>query len=195
MTFPEITGPEAPEDYCFEVTLGEEQELRQIDETHAEVFYTEPAHIAFAITAALAHDVEGTAVSTSLAVIQPNVVVLTVHHRAGNPAAGGAPFDYPIVNGAGWKGGSISVEIEGPPDESELKAKPSLSAAEEPAPQCDVPALQGRTLKAARRALEHADCRLGPVHGKHRRGAKVVRQYRRYGAVLPAGTAVGVRLA
>jgi len=195
MIFPTIQGPEGPEDYCWEVNLFEGQELRQIDETHAGVFYTEPPeHHAFEITAELAHDAVGTEVPTSLEVIQPNLIVLTVHHRAGNPAAGGAPFDYPVVAGAGWEGGFISVEIKGPPDESELKAKPSPPIAEEPAPQCDVPALQGRTLKAARRALEHADCRLGPVHGRHRRGAKVVKQYRRYGAVLPAGTEVGVRL-
>lgn len=194
MNFPEITGSEDPEDYCWEVQLAEGQELRQIDETHAEVFYAS-GHEAFGIEADSAHDADGASVPTTLAVTAPNLFTLTVHHRAGNPAAGGAPFDYPITSGPGWEGGFISVEVKGPPDESELKPKPAPAIAEEPAPQCDVPALQGRTLKAARRALEHADCRLGPVHGRHRRGAKVVKQYRRYGAVLPAGTEVGVKLA
>jgi hypothetical protein len=193
-TFPDIHGPEDPEDYCWEVQLEEGQELRQIDEMRAGVFYTEPEHSAFGITAMRASDAVGTEVPTSLEVIQPNLIVLTVHHRAGNPAAEGAPFDYPVIAGAGWEGGFISVEIKGPPDELELKPKPVPPVAE-PAPKCNVPALQGRTLKAARRALEHADCRLGPVRGRHRRGAKVVKQYRRYGAVLPAGTEVGVKLA
>jgi hypothetical protein len=195
MTFPEINGPEDPEEYCWEVELFEGQELRQIDDQSAAVYY-ESGHRAFAIEAAEAHDAVGKEVPTSLAVVQPNAIVLTVHHRAGNPATGGAPFTYPISNGPGWEGGFESIEIQGPPDESELKPQPAAAPiAEEPPPQCNVPALQGRTLKAARRALEHADCRLGPVRGRHRRGARVVKQYRRYGAVLPAGTEVGVRLA
>lgn len=194
MTFPDIQGPEDPEDYCWEVELFEGQELRQLDETHAEVFYTESGHSAFEITTELAHDAVGTEVPTSLEVIQPNLIVLTVHHRAGNPLAEGAPFAYPITSGPGWEGGFESVEIKGPPDESELKPIPVLPS-EEPAPRCSVPALQGRTLRASRRALRHADCRLGPIRGEHRRGAKVVKQYRRYGAVLPAGTEVGVKLA
>jgi len=194
MIFPTIQGPEDPEDYCWEVQLFEGQELRQIDETHAEVFYTEPEHQAFGITAELARDAVGTEVPTSLEVIQPNLIVLTVHHRASNPAAERAPFDYPITSGPGWEGGFESVEIKGPPDESELKKQPAPLVAEEPSPTCNVPALQGLTLRAARRALDHADCRLGPVRGRHRRGARVVKQYRRYGAVLPAGTEVGVKL-
>jgi hypothetical protein len=46
----------------------------------------------------------------------------------------------------------------------------------------------------ARRALRQAHCTLGPVHGKRGRGAKVLEQYRRVGKLLPAGTAVGVKL-
>lgn len=193
MTFPMINGPEGPEDYCWEVQLYEGQELRQIDDRNAAVYY-ESGPQAFGIEANEAHDAEGATVPTTLAVTAPNLITLTVHHRAGNPAAGGAPFDYPISDGPGWEGGFQTVVIQGPPDESELKPKFSPPVAEEPAPQCDVPALQGRTLKAARRALEHADCRLGPVRGKRSRGARVVKQYRRYGAVLPAGTEVGVKL-
>jgi hypothetical protein len=187
MTFPAIHGPEDPEDYCWEVKLFEGQELRQMDETHAGVFYTAPPeHQAFGITAELAHDVVGTEVPTSLDVIQPNLIVLTVHHRAGNPAAGGAPFVYPVSSGVGWEGGFVTVIVhlleESPPPVVEQ------------ALTCAVPGLRGISLKAARKKLRLAHCRLGPVHGERRRGAKVVRQYRRYGAVLPAGTEVGVKL-
>jgi hypothetical protein len=188
MGFPEITGPEGPEDYCFEVTLNEEQELQQIDDQTVQVFQS-GGFPSFTITAEKAHDAEGATVPTTLAKTGRNIVTLTVHHREGNPAAGGAPFDYPVVGGVGWEGGFQTVEVQMSPT-TEQTAAPQTSA-----PKCDVPALQGRTLKAARRALEHADCRLGPVHGRHRRGAKVVKQYRRYGAVLPAGTEVGVKLA
>ena len=188
MTFPEITGPEGPEDYCFEVTLSEEQELRQINDQTVQIFES-GGFPSLTITAEKAHDADGTTVPTTLAKTGRNVVTLTVHHREGNPAAGGAPFDYPVTGGPGWEGGFQTVEVQMSP------ATEQTAAPQTPAPQCDVPALQGRTLKAARRALEHADCRLGPVHGRHRRGAKVVKQYRRYGAVLPAGTEVGVKLA
>ncbi|HET7588618.1 MAG TPA: hypothetical protein VFK14_00315 [Solirubrobacterales bacterium] len=195
MSFGSIHGPEDPEDYCFEVDLSEGQELRQIDDQHAEVSYLD-GHRAFGIEVEPAHDAIGTAVPTTLLVAQPNIITLTVHHRAGNPSTGGTPFDYPVVSGPGWEGGLQVDEVKGPPDEAELKAMaPTPAPAEEPPPRCDVPALQGRTLKAARRALERADCRLGPVRGGHRRGARVVKQYRRHGAVLPAGARVGVKLA
>jgi hypothetical protein len=188
MAFPAITGPEGPEDYCFEVTLSEEQELQQIDDQTVQVFES-GGFPSFTITAEKAHDAEGATVPTTLAKTDRNVVTLTVHHREGNPAAGGAPFDYPVVGGAGWEGGFQTFEVQMPPA-TEQTAPP-----QPPAPQCNVPALQGRTLRAARRALQHANCRLGPIRGEHRRGAKVVKQYRRYGAVLPAGAEIGVKLA
>jgi len=195
MTFQAIQGPEGPEDYCWEVTLYEGQELRQVNETEAKVFY-DSGHEAFSIKAMSAHDAIGTTVPTTLMVTDPNLIVLTVHHRAGNPAASGAPFDYPVVAGEGWEGGFQSVEVKGPPDESELKPKPTPPPAEEvPTPMCEVPALQGRTLRGARRALLRSGCALGPVRGKRSRGARVVKQYRGFGKVLPAGTVVGVKLA
>lgn len=195
MSFPTINGHEDPEDFCWEVTLYEDQELRQIDDTHAGVYY-EDGPRAMLITAGPAHDSEGIAVPTTLAVTGANLITLTVHHRVGNPAAGGAPFDYPVIAGAGWEGGFQTFEVKGPPDESELKPKPPPPPAEEaPAPMCEIPALQGRILKGARRALLRSGCALGPIRGERRRGARVVKQYRRFGKVLPAGTAVGVRLA
>jgi hypothetical protein len=197
MTFPAIQGPEGAEDYCWEVKLGEGQELRQIDDQHAAVFYAEPEVQAFGIEAAPAHDAEGTAVPTTITVSGENLITLTVHHRAGNPAAGGTPFHYPVVAGLGWEGDFHTELIQGPPDESELRKPPPAPAppAETPAPRCQVPSLDGRSLRAARRALRRANCDLGPVRGERARGARIVKQYRPPGKTFPADTAVGVKLA
>lgn len=196
MSFPNIHGSEDPEDYCWEVVLYEGQELRQMSETEAAVFY-ESGHEAFRIIAEHAHDAIGTDVPTTLAVTAPDVITLAVHHRDGNPAADGAPFDYPITQGEGWEGGEREpVLIKGPPDEAELKARASSPppVEEVPTPTCEVPVLQGRTVKAARHALLHAGCELGPIRGKHRPGARIVKQYRPAYEIVPAGTAVGVKL-
>jgi len=190
MGFPEIHGPEDPEDYCWEVQLEEGQYLQQVSETEAKVFY-EGGHEAFVIRAPLAHDSVGTTVLTTLTVADPNLITLTVHHRAGNPAGGGASFDYPVVYGAGWEGGFQTAEVQMPPATEQAPAR-----LEEPsAPQCEVPALQGRTVKAARRALLLAGCQLGPVRGRRHPGARIVKQYRPAFKVLPVGTEVGVKLA
>jgi hypothetical protein len=189
MSFQNIQGPDGPEQYCWEVNLGEEQALRQLNEREAEVYTTDPEHHGFSIVATLAHDAVGTNVPTTIEVVQPNVIVLTVHHRTGNPAASGAPFVYPVVSGAGWEGAFQTYPVVMPPPE--LPAPVSQT----PAPTCAVPFLQGRTLKAARKALRRASCSLGPVWGEGGRGAKVVRQYRPAGKTLPAGATVGVKLA
>lgn len=195
MSFPAIEGEGDPAEFCWELELGENQGLRGINDHEAEVFYVNPEHHAFSITAGLAHDADGTEVPTTIVVVQPNVIVLNVHHRADDPLAVGAPFDYPVTAGAGWEGGFQSVEIKGPPDEAELKPKPSPPPVEEvPSPTCEVPVLQGRTLQSARRALIAAGCQLGPIHGHRHRGARIVKQYRPAYKTLPAGTAVGVRL-
>jgi hypothetical protein len=121
MEFPAIHSPFDPEEFSWEVHLGAEQELRQLDDQHAAVFYEDGVE-AMQITPELAHDATGASVPTSLAVSEPNVLTLIVHHRAGNPAAGGAPFDYPIIAGAGWEGGIPQpIVIKGPPDEQELR--------------------------------------------------------------------------
>jgi hypothetical protein len=186
MSFPDIHGTEDPEDYCWEVKLGEEEELRQIDDTHAGVFWEDGTR-AMLITAALAHDADGAEVPTTLSVAQPNLVTLTVHHRAGNPAAGGAAFDYPITQGKGWEGGFQTATVNMPPP-TEQETNPPIAP---PAPTCEVPSLQGRTLRAAKRALRRGGCALGPVRSH---GAKVIKQYRPAGKVLSAGTEVGVKL-
>jgi hypothetical protein len=187
MGFPQIKGPEDPEDYCFEVQLNEGQTLEQIDDRHVAV-KSKTGGIAWELQAALAHDATGVEVPTTIAVTGEDLVMLTVHHRAGNPAAEGAPFVYPISNGAGWEGGFATVTVTMPV--AEESPQPPQAA-----PSCLVPDLRGLTLKATRKKLRRANCHLGPVHGERSRGAKVVRQYRRTGKTLPAGTEVGVKLA
>lgn len=188
MSFPNIQGPDGPEEFSWAVKLGEEQELRAIDGTHAGVYYTGPdEHLVFTITAGLAHAADGANVPTTLAVTQPNVITLTVHHRAGNPAAGGAPFDYPVIAGSGWEGGFQQHTVVGPP--------PTEQATPPTAPDlCNVPYLSSLTLKAARRQLRRSHCTLGRVRGERSRGARVVKQFRKPGRELPAGTEVGVKL-
>jgi len=96
---PTITGPEAPDEYPFRVTLGEEQRLEQATPTEVQVRYG-TGQLAFTLTANPASDAVGSAVPTTLTLTGPDTVTWTVtwtvSHRAGNPAAGGAPFVYPI---------------------------------------------------------------------------------------------------
>lgn len=181
MAFHDIQGPEGPEEYSWVVKLGEGEELRAIDETQAGVFWEDGTQ-ALTIVAVKAHDTEGTTVPTTLAVTQPNVITLTVHHRDGNPAAGGAPFDYPVVAGAGWEGGFQTYQVVMPP--------PEVSP---PAPVCVVPDLTGRTLRASRKMLHSAHCELGQVRGERSRRVRVAKQYRLVGRVLPVWTSVDVK--
>ena len=181
MSFPSIQGPEGPEEFFWEVHLYEGQYLQQLDEAHAGVFY-EGGHPAFSIAAVSAHAVDGATVPTTLAVTQPNIITLTVHHRDGNPAAGGAPFDYPVIAGSGWEGGFQTHHVEGPPREQIA-----------PEPTCVVPDLSNRTLRASRKILHASHCRLGRVRGERSRAVHVITQYRPAGKVLPAWTRVDVK--
>jgi hypothetical protein len=188
MSFPAIQDSSGPEEFTWEVRLGEGQTLEQVDDQRAVVRY-EDGQASFEIRAVAAHAADGATVPTTLAVTEPNLITLTVHHRAGNPAAGGAPFDYPVVAGQGWEGGFIQVIGVMPPPTEQT---PPAVAVEEAT--CRVPRLSYRSLRAARRALRQSNCSLGPVRGERARGARVVKQYRRPGAALPAGAEVGVKL-
>jgi len=196
MSFQDIQGPEGPEEYSWEVKLDEEQELRRVDDRHAAVYYASGTR-AFEIRGEVAHDASGSNVPTTLSVTQPNIITLTVHHRDGNPAAGGAAFDYPVSAGEGWTGSRQPVEIEGPPDEYQLAHPPTRREILEPPqpspPPCVVPDLTGRTLRASRKMLHRAHCRLGQVRGERSRGARVAEQYRQAGKVLQVWTAVDVK--
>ena len=186
MSFQDIQGSDGPEEFSWAVKLDDEDELRAIDDTHAGVYWVGTETLAMTITAGLAHAADGANVPTTLAVTQPNVITLTVHHRAGNPAAGGAPFDYPVIAGAGWEGGFQQTKVDmGPPTE------------QTPAPtvlRCAVPALSGLTLRAAIRQLRRSNCGIGAVRGERVRGARVIKQFRKAGRSLPAGARVGVKL-
>jgi hypothetical protein len=190
MTFHAIQDPAGPEEFSWEVQLGEDQELRPVDDQQAAVYWVEgeDEHIDFTINAVAAHDAIGTNVPTTLAVTQPNVITLTVHHRAGNPAAGGAPFDYPVIAGSGWEGGLVTHVVQGPPPEA-FAPSPVLTIV-----VCRPPNLLGRSVKASRKLLRKSNCKLGPVRGERSKGTKVAKQYREPGRSLPAGTEVGVKL-
>ncbi|HSR94196.1 MAG TPA: PASTA domain-containing protein [Solirubrobacterales bacterium] len=209
MDFGLIDGPSDPEEFSWEVHLGEEQELVWIDDRHAAVYYTGREHTAFGISAAPAHDAVGSPVPTSLSVSSGDVVTLIVHHHAGNPAANGAPFVYPIGIGAGWEGGFRTEVVVIPKDEQELKEEQERIARErqeaverewerEKAPNgCLVPRLKGRSLKASKKLLGDADCLIGTVRklkGATGKTGKVVRQDPRPGTQLAPLTAVGVTL-
>lgn len=208
--FPTIYGPSEPEEVSWEVILGEEQELRQIDEQEIGVYYSEGPR-AFPIQAGPAHDAAGATVPTTIQVTGENVFTLIVHHREGNPAAAGAPFDYPIVAGPGWEGGFVPTEIEGPPDETELREqrereerkereeREERQKAEEAAQakRCRVPALRGATVAGARRRLRRANCHLGAVtrsSGVTRKTGRVVHQTEPAGSSLPQDARVGIKL-
>ena len=77
-----------------------------------------------------------------------------------------------------------------------LKKREEEEAADKPTPICTVPSLRGDTLRAARRTLTKAHCRLGRVH-RPAHPAKtllIVRQDLRRGTKLPGGAAVAVTL-
>ena len=201
-SFSTIHGPSDPEEFSWEIELAENQALELIDDQHVLVYYTESHHLAFTITPEPAHDANGTTVPTSLGVSGANIITLTVHHRAGNPAAGGAPFDYPVVAGNGWEGGYTTHIVSGPPDEQQLREEREKRQREEweaalrqeALTGCRVPGLKGASLKASRKRLDKASCKLGKVRGERSRTAKVVKQDLPPGKVLPAGTGVSVKI-
>lgn len=189
-----ITGPEAPEEYPFRVSLGEDQELVQLTPTEVGVEYAFGL-MAFILHAGPMHDAEGAAVPVTLAYTEEDVVTENVHYREGNPAAGFAAFRYPIVGGSGWEGGfrTFTVELNEPqPPATEPVAAPVSSA-----PTCTVPYLHGFGLVAVKRLLRDADCRIGRVRlarGATKVDGQVVKQFRPPGTHLPDGASVAVKL-
>lgn len=209
--FSRIPGPESPERYPLRVRLTARQELRQVSPTEVQVVYVDGVE-AFQITAEKAHDVAGTTVPTTLEKTGEEMITLTVHHRAGNSADGGAPFAYPITAGEGWEGGpSQTVFVHGPPDDAELRAMHEREAeaarehsppADEPASpvhptSCTVPSLHGLSLRAAKARLRSAHCTIGAVHLAARTKAgsgKVLKQFRAVGIELAADAPVAVKV-
>jgi hypothetical protein len=197
MGFPTIQGPESPERYPFRVSLGEEQFLRQVSPTEVQVFNAGYSS-AGTIEAVKASAADGAKVPTTLEQTGRDVVTLVVHHRAGNPAAGGAPFDYPIIQGEGWEGGFFTgiVQMSNP------NGEPAGSLTDEPSPstsaaRCTVPRLRGLKLRAAKARLRGAHCEIGKVllaTGATAGKGKVVKQFRAAGTELAAGAPVAVKL-
>jgi hypothetical protein len=104
MAFQDIRDAAGPETFSWEVRLGEGEEVKLIDGTHAGVFWDDGTQ-AMLITAQSAHDADGKAIATSLAVSEKKVVTLTVHHRLPG-------VTYPVVAGVGYEGGFQTIEGE-----------------------------------------------------------------------------------
>lgn len=195
MNFPAIREAGDPEEYSWKAILDPEQELRQIDDRHVAVVFKAEETMVFMIIAEEARDADGTAVPTSLALSGGDLLTLTVHHRVGNPVAGGAPFDYPISPGPPFEVGYSTVIVTGPLQTQSREAREQ--AAEVASRACVVPALRGGSLRAAKRQLWNANCSIGKVAkraGATTRGGKVVAQGQRAGSVRPLGTEVSVTL-
>ncbi len=193
--FPTINSPSDPEEFSWEVELRQGQKLMQINEHEAAVYY-EDGTMAWLIAATPARDAVGANVPTTIQVVGENVVTLTVHHREGNPAAGGAPFVYPIDEGESFEVGNSTVTILLPPGES-LGGGAAQDESPRPNRSCSVPRLKGLTLKRSRERLRRAGCGVGKItraHGVTAKGGKVVRQMPRPGGTDVAGFGVNLRL-
>jgi hypothetical protein len=193
LSIPVITGPTAPEEYPVQYeNLLSGVRFRQVSDQLIAVDYFGLGN-AGRIEAVPAYAADGAAVPTSLRLTENEkgyVVTMIVHHRAGNPAAGGAPFVYPIQGSAG-EGGTFTGAVEVKPTPA---AEPTAPA---PSPPCRVPALHGLSLKAAKARLRAAHCAIGNVRlgaPMIDRTGKVVGQFRAAGTQLPADAHVGVKL-
>jgi hypothetical protein len=182
--------------------LGPELGVRQVSGQEVVVEYVESGLLAFSIDAVPAHAADGATVPTTLALTEDEegpIVTLTVHYRAGNPAAGGAPFVFPITTGEGWEGGWFggTVQFFIPGDTSATTPSPAPVTPSPPPPTCTVPSLHGFGLRAAKARLRGADCGIGAVRlspGATKGKGKVVKQFRIAGAQLPGGAPVAIKL-
>jgi len=201
--FPRILGPEAAEEYPLQWSpLGPELKMRQVSDQEIVAEYIDYGVVSYSLHAPPAHDVEGAAVPTTIALSEDEegpVVTIVVHHRPGNSKAGFAPFKYPIESGSGWEGGfsTIRVELNEPkPPASEPSAAPAPPVL--PVPTCTVPSLHGFGLVAVKKLLRGADCGIGQIrlaHGATKGKGKVVKQFEPAGTQLAAGAPVAFKLA
>jgi PASTA domain len=194
LSIPVITGPNAPEEYPVQYeNLIQGVRFRQVSEQLIAVEYLGRGNADWKIEALPAYAADGAAVPTSIRLSGSEkgyVVTMIVHHRAGNPAAGGAPFVYPI-QGSGREGGYFTGAVEVKPTPA---AEPIAAA---PLAPCKVPSLHGLSLKAAKARLRAAHCAIGTVRISAPITAdtgKVVKQFRAAGTNFPGGTAVAVKL-
>jgi hypothetical protein len=172
MVFETIHGPTDPDEFSWELKLSPGQDLEQIDDQNAGVYFEDDTLMS-RISAPPAHDLDGTTVPTSLAVTSPNVITVTVHHRPDDPAALGGPFDYPIDYGAGWTSGPSKVSVFMPsppprpaPSDRAIAHLPGTQAVKrlvkhmEPATSADCQRLESRQVGVGRWR-----CEVGFPHG------------------------------
>jgi hypothetical protein len=193
LRIPDIFGPEAPEEYPVQYShLLNGVKFSQVDEQTIAVEYLGRSQPDATIKALPAYANDGAVVPTSIRLSEDEegpIVTMIVRHRAGNPAAGGAPFLYPITGGPESKGGFFVGAVE----TTESAVEPTAT----PAASCKVPALHGLSVKAARARLRGAHCSLGQVHapdGVTAAKGVVVKQFRGAGTKLAAGAPVAVKL-
>jgi hypothetical protein len=194
LQIPDIFGKEAPEEYPVQYkNLIQGVHFHQVDEQTIAVEYLGHNSPDATIEALPAYAQDGAVVPTSIRLSEDEegpVVTMIVRHRAGNPAAGGAPFLYPITGGPGSKKGFFVGAVES--TEPQPSAEPTT-----PVSSCKVPALHGLSVKAAKARLRAAHCSLGQVHvpaGVTAGKGEVVKQFRAAGTKLAAGAPVAVKL-
>jgi hypothetical protein len=197
--FPEIFSAASPEEYEYRsewLAPGDTAEQLSDEEV---VFKDSEGDAIGWIHPELAHDAVGTNVPTSMRLVEAGAVILTVHHREGNPAADWAPFDYPVIDGPGGFR-TIIVEMRNPlgeADQKVIEANPPAPTEPLPTPTCKVPALRGYSLRGAKNRLRAAHCGIGVVHlavGATAGKGKVVKQFHAAGTELAAGAPVAVKL-
>jgi hypothetical protein len=111
MAFQSIRDASSPETFSWEVELGSRLSMSQIDSENIGVYHPDGSE-AMLISAVLAHDAVGKAVSTTITLEAPNIVTLTVKHRA-------VGVTYPVVSGASFEVGYEFVETYDPPPPAE----------------------------------------------------------------------------
>jgi hypothetical protein len=195
---PSIQGPTEPDEFSWQVKLGEDEYLRLVSETEAQVVYEDGSTSATSLTilAQGAKDADGTTVPTSLRVSEEDVLTLVVHDREG-------AFVYPVTVPVPWvlvrEITAIPPAIPLEPVKSEPNPwiNPTHPAPAVQAADCTVPPLRGLAMSAAKSWLRAAGCSLGKVHlAPHstRGKGKVVKQFRPAGTELPDGAPVALKL-
>ena len=114
MTFQSIRTPTGTDEFSWTVNLRPGQYLEKVEDRTVQVISSVFERPVFTITAIEAHDAVGSTVPTTLSA-SGSTITLKVHHKAGNPAAGNAPFVYPVIAGSGWEGGIVVHQVVGPP--------------------------------------------------------------------------------
>jgi len=200
-SYPTIESASDPETYSWRVELEAGETLTLASEREAVV--ERPEGSDEAIWAPMARDRGGELVRTTLAVLEGDVLTLTVHHHE-------AEYEYPITVEAPWLVIGEGTIVPAPLLIGEIEAIdnrirdanpaaviPSFQPNFTPQPGCRVPKLAGLSRRAAVAKLGAAHCTLGAVRlaaGTAAAKGKVVKQFRAAGTELAAGAPVAVKL-